>query len=348
MILLLSALLLFGALCAVPASASLCYGIDERDALEAIYIATGGPYWLQGPGWLNYPDYCTWEGVGCDGVGHVISLSMASFGMTGQLPEEIGCLPYLQTLIMTDNNMLTTFPYGMCNLPMLSTINLNGANVIGALPECVCDMPSLQTLLLNRNYLESALPTCLGSNPTLDTFTAECAYVEGTLPEGLYNGNVADVQVRCNFGLLCPNPNAVSPNTTLLCGTDDCDESCSVIDPLQCAPVIEITGCGPYFLEGTPCNFFGVSGHVQKEGTGQDLPGVAVCAYPPASVDFLACTTTNLDGEYLLDLTSFAGDYTELRIEFSHPAFITKDVEIEVPVCGLLTVDVDLVINPDE
>ncbi|GIQ88438.1 hypothetical protein KIPB_010686, partial [Kipferlia bialata] len=58
-ILLLGVLLLFGLL--LNGAAAYCPAeLTERDALEAIWISTGGPYWQQGANWLVDPNICDW------------------------------------------------------------------------------------------------------------------------------------------------------------------------------------------------------------------------------------------------------------------------------------------------
>ncbi|GIQ80952.1 hypothetical protein KIPB_001835, partial [Kipferlia bialata] len=104
----------------------------------------------------------------------------------------------------------------------------------------------------------------------------------------------------------------------------------------------------PYFLEIIPCQEFAVQGHVEKENTGQDLEGVQVRAFPVASLIPLATTFTDANGDYFLDLIDDAGLYGTLRMEYVKTGFVTKDVIIDVPECGLLNVDVDLVVLPDE
>ncbi|GIQ79498.1 hypothetical protein KIPB_000147 [Kipferlia bialata] len=185
------------------------------------------------------------DGVGCDAYDHVITLELPLFGLTGKLPNEIGCLPYLESLILENNSMVTLLPANICSLDNLSNLILNRAFIVGPLPDCICDMPSLAQFHMSGNFMNSPLPECMGNNSALDSFRADCSYLQGEVPTAMYaSGHLEELYVRCNFDLTCPPENEWSPNTMVLCGTEDCDEECSDVDPIGCSPVIDIAGCG--------------------------------------------------------------------------------------------------------
>ncbi|GIQ81315.1 hypothetical protein KIPB_002257, partial [Kipferlia bialata] len=92
-----------------------CDGVSERDALEALYFSTNGPLWIEGQDtWLVSPDVCQWEGVYCTVDNEVMGLYLPEFGMSGQLPAELGCLPHLQFLSLEDNKLVTPFIEELC------------------------------------------------------------------------------------------------------------------------------------------------------------------------------------------------------------------------------------------
>ncbi|GIQ81935.1 hypothetical protein KIPB_002980 [Kipferlia bialata] len=339
------ALALLLALSGSADAAESCEGVTERDVLEALYFTCGGPSWTRGEGWLTIPNHCYWEGVYCDKDGDVVGLSMADFGMTGTLPAELGCLPSVQFLSFHDNHMITPFIEEICQNTLLTFLDLSDARVIGSLPPCLCDMPYLETLNLSNNLLNAPLPECMGTSPALSSFRADCARVEGSLPASLLDGSVQDIEVRCNPSLECPSYSSISPDTVVMCGVDaECEEECLTgLDPTQCPIVIEIPFCGPYFLDIPPCDFFGIEGRVTEEGEpDQGIEGALVTVYPSDSLTPLAGTVTDADGYYTIDLTEYAGEYFQLRVEVTDPDYTTSTEFVDVPLCGTTIVDVEL------
>ncbi|GIQ88687.1 hypothetical protein KIPB_010995, partial [Kipferlia bialata] len=72
--------------------------VSEREALTAVYTSTNGSSWLPNNWDVQNPasDPCTWDGVRCNTQGYVVILDLTGFNLTGDLPEEIGCLSFLQ------------------------------------------------------------------------------------------------------------------------------------------------------------------------------------------------------------------------------------------------------------
>lgn len=84
-------------------------GVDECQALVALYNGTGGESWTNSSGWLQDLDVCAWHGVACS-QGHVVSLDLNSNNLSGNLPIEIGGFPYLKTLTLNDNPLTGPVP----------------------------------------------------------------------------------------------------------------------------------------------------------------------------------------------------------------------------------------------
>ncbi|GIQ80183.1 hypothetical protein KIPB_000941 [Kipferlia bialata] len=334
--LLLAALLL----CVGVASAEdVCLGITDRDVLERLYFATGGPSWVGGSGWMTDADHCNWQGVYCTEYGSVMGLWMGDFGMSGRLPAEIGCLPSMEFLSFENNNLVTAFIPEMCQNTNLHHINMNNAEVVGPLPECIGYMPNLLTLHLSNNYLNAPLPESLGNaGSPLESFRANCSYLQGDLPLGLTDGTVTDVQVRCNDALTCPDTSSF-----LLCSLAGCDSECFDRDTQGCQPVTTVTGCGPYYLEVTPCEYFGIAGSVYDTSDPiTPLEGVLVTGYPPWDLTPLESTLSNADGTYSLDLTGYAGDFSYIRVEFEKEWHVGVTETVPVPMCGEAELDASL------
>ena len=84
-------------------------GVDECQALVALYNAAGGESWNNSAGWLQNNDLCTWYGVSCVD-GHIATLDLNNNNLSGNLPIEIGGFPYLSTLTLNDNPLTGPLP----------------------------------------------------------------------------------------------------------------------------------------------------------------------------------------------------------------------------------------------
>ncbi|GIQ79870.1 hypothetical protein KIPB_000573 [Kipferlia bialata] len=338
--------LLLAALClgARPTSATSCAGISERAVLEALYFSTSGPSWSHGNGWLVLQDYCEWEGVYCDVDGHVTGLWLPSFGLTGKLPDDLACLPYIEFLSVENNNLVTRFPEAICQASNLFHINMDNANVVGPLPDCVCNMPSLRTLSVSGSHLTGLLPQCLGSAGTpLEAFRAECSHIEGTVPQGLLDGSVSDVQLDCNPNLVCPDNDLISPSTFFSCGAAGCADQClSESVASSCDAVLTVPGCGPYYLEPLDCDSLTVSGYVTDEVDATGVSGVTVSVYPVDSLSLLGSDDTNQDGAFSVDITKYARTYDHLRLVFEEDSHVPRHMVVASVSCGPVYVSTTL------
>ena len=64
----------------------------DREALVALYNATGGPNWSGNYNWLSDVPISEWEGVTTDGNGRVTELDLYGNQLSGEIPPELGNL----------------------------------------------------------------------------------------------------------------------------------------------------------------------------------------------------------------------------------------------------------------
>jgi hypothetical protein len=95
---------------------------EEREALVALYNATGGPTWVHRDGWLGPPgSECHWYGVLCGkewkgplaGSLSVQVLELPNNGLTGSVPSEMAALEGLRRLILRGNSINPPLPDGL-------------------------------------------------------------------------------------------------------------------------------------------------------------------------------------------------------------------------------------------
>ena len=106
----------------------------DRDALVALYEATGGPSWIDSTNWLTDEPLARWHGVTMDGHGRVVELWLNENGLDGQLPPDIGLLARLEWLDFSSNDLAGPIPAELGFLGHLSYLDLSGNQLRGEIP----------------------------------------------------------------------------------------------------------------------------------------------------------------------------------------------------------------------
>ncbi|MBN1431118.1 MAG: leucine-rich repeat domain-containing protein [Anaerolineae bacterium] len=136
----------------------------ERQALVAIYEATGGENWPYQSNWLSEQPLCCWEGVTWTN-GHVVALELTNNNLLGALPPEIGHLNELRMLWL-DHNQLSKIPSTIGQLVKLQDLALSD-NQLVVLPAEIGRLTQLQMLYLNDNRLQE-IPREIGRLTNLE------------------------------------------------------------------------------------------------------------------------------------------------------------------------------------
>ena len=84
----------------------------DRQILEAVYRATGGPGWSDSASnnWLSSQPMGQWAGVTTEG-GYVTHIDLSGNGLTGEIPGRLGHLTELQTANIRGNDWTGCIPY---------------------------------------------------------------------------------------------------------------------------------------------------------------------------------------------------------------------------------------------
>ncbi|XP_047262791.1 probable LRR receptor-like serine/threonine-protein kinase At5g45780 isoform X3 [Capsicum annuum] len=110
-------------------------------------------------GWdINSVDPCTWYMVACSSEGFVISLEMASMGLSGTLSPSIGNLTHLRTMLLQNNKLSGSIPAEIGQLSELLTLDLSGNQFDGEIPRALGRLTRLSYLRLSRNRLSGQIP----------------------------------------------------------------------------------------------------------------------------------------------------------------------------------------------
>ncbi|CAA0839412.1 Probable LRR receptor-like serine/threonine-protein kinase [Striga hermonthica] len=125
-------------------------------------------------GWdINSVDPCTWNMVGCSPEGFVISLEMASMGLSGTLSRSIGNLTHLRTMLLQNNQLSGDLPYEIGKLSELQTLDLSGNQFDGEIPSSLGDLSRLSYFFLPILSSISSFSTMIPNNVT-DTKVMSC------------------------------------------------------------------------------------------------------------------------------------------------------------------------------
>ncbi|OIT22954.1 PREDICTED: probable LRR receptor-like serine/threonine-protein kinase At5g45780 isoform X1 [Nicotiana attenuata] len=135
-------------------------------------------------GWdINSVDPCTWYMVGCSSEGFVISLEMASMGLSGSLSPSIGNLTRLRTLLLQNNQLSGPIPTEIGKLSELLTLDLSGNQFDGEIPRALGRLFRLSYLRLSRNRLSGLIPKPVASLSGLSFLDLSFNNLSGPTPK---------------------------------------------------------------------------------------------------------------------------------------------------------------------
>ena len=153
----------------------------ERDALIALYNATDGPNWTNNTNWNTTEPVSTWYGVGVTSD-RVISLSLRSNNMSGQMPAGLGNLSNLQYLDLSDNQLTGIIPMELGILSNLQQLYLSINQLTGSIPPELGNLLNLQDLYLRSNQLTGTIPPELGNLINLQVLYLDVNQLTGIIP----------------------------------------------------------------------------------------------------------------------------------------------------------------------
>ena len=106
----------------------------------------------------------------CYNIEETTYLDLASSGLTGEIPPEIGQLTNLIGLYLTDNQLIGQIPSEIGNLISLEFLMLGNNQLTGEIPSEIGNLINLGYLLLYDNQLTGEIPSeiCNLDNPNLD------------------------------------------------------------------------------------------------------------------------------------------------------------------------------------
>lgn len=167
---------------------------SERNALVAIYDATGGASWSDSSSWLGGAGTeCTWYGVNCnDDQTAVVEISLGDNNLSGTLPSAIGSFPSLTSLYLAGNALSGPLPASLGSLSSLRLLYLDNNQFTGTIPASLGSLSQLTLLYLFNNPLSGTIPASIGNLSQLEELVLASAGLSGPIPPSL--GGLASVR----------------------------------------------------------------------------------------------------------------------------------------------------------
>ncbi|KAI3678132.1 hypothetical protein L6452_37413 [Arctium lappa] len=176
-----------------------CNKNDEK-VLFQIKKSLGNPYHLAS--WQKTLDCCQWYNVECDpNNNRIIALTIFSGNISGQIPNEVGDLPYLQTLIFRKlTNLTGEIPSAITKLTHLTMLRLSWTNLSGPVPSFLSQLKNLNFLDLSFNDLTGSIPPELATLTNLNAIHLDRNKLTGVIPEsfGRFTGNIPSLYLSHN------------------------------------------------------------------------------------------------------------------------------------------------------
>ena len=165
----------------------------DREALVALYNATGSGQWINNTNWLTNAPVGQWHGVTTDANGRVTRLDLSRNGLTGEIPSGLGSLTNLDRLYLYGNQLTGEIPASLGRLANLQVLYLWGNQLTGQIPSSLGSLANLRGLLLDGNQLTGEIPSSLGSLANLQVLWLGGNQLTGEIPSSL--GSLANLQV---------------------------------------------------------------------------------------------------------------------------------------------------------
>ena len=131
----------------------------ERDALVALYNATGGANWTSSANWLTDAPVGQWHGVTTNASGRVSRLELQNNALRGQIPVELGSPTNLEQLRLNDNQLTGEIPNGLGLLQNLTLLHLSGNQLTGCVPAALMDVEDNDLAQLGLAFCPPATAT---------------------------------------------------------------------------------------------------------------------------------------------------------------------------------------------
>ena len=170
--------------------------LTDREVLEVLFRAAGGPEWRSRTHWLSDRPLAEWYGVETDENGRVTRLDLSGNGLSGPIPPALGKLVYLERLSLASrwdpgsqeslfNQLTGPIPPELGDLANLENLSLSGNLLSGPIPPELDRLANLRYLVLSANLLSGMIPPELGKLTNLQDLYLSSNRLTGPIPKEL-------------------------------------------------------------------------------------------------------------------------------------------------------------------
>ena len=136
--------------------------------------------------WAGGTPITQWDGVTVDGTPQrVTELTLYEWGLTGEIPAELGKLSNLRWLKLSSNQLTGEIPTELGELTNLRLLNLQSNQLTGEIPTELGKLSNLTVLYLRSNQLTGEIPTELGELTNLIGLDLLSNQLTGEIPTEL-------------------------------------------------------------------------------------------------------------------------------------------------------------------
>ncbi|PWA72226.1 Leucine-rich repeat-containing protein [Artemisia annua] len=173
---------------------------DDEKVLFKIKKSLGNPYHLAS--WDKTLDGCKWYNVDCDvNTSRLIALTIFQANISGQIPNAVGDLPFLEKLIPRKlTNLTGTIPSAITKLPRLTMLRLSWTNLTGPVPSFLNQLKNLNFLDLAFNHLTGSIPPELAYLTNLGAIHLDRNMLTGVILDSFcsFKGSIPDLYLSHN------------------------------------------------------------------------------------------------------------------------------------------------------
>ena len=159
-----------------------CPPLSDREVLEALYDATGGPDWTHNENWLTDAPLGEWYGVEADDQGRVVEIWFLANRLTGRIPPELGDMAHLESLGLYRNRLTGSIPPELGDLANLRSLSLGENDLTGPIPPELGSLANLRSLGLHENDLTGSIPVELANLTDLGRLNLAANGLSGRIP----------------------------------------------------------------------------------------------------------------------------------------------------------------------
>lgn len=151
--------------------------VSGREALMALYNATGGAEWTNRTNWGTDAELSEWYGVTVKD-NEITEIVLPANNLKGALPKELAALNRLERLVLNDNVLSDTLPDVIGRMLLLRELNLANNSLTGKIPASFGDLRKLDVLDLSHNRLTGLVPYIVSLLPAYDSKKVALQYNE--------------------------------------------------------------------------------------------------------------------------------------------------------------------------